>query len=115
MLQQGVPQGSALGPSLFNIYINDLNNVVTNCEKILYADDSLFFHSGKDYDGLIQDLQYDLDKLSNWYEYNKLSVNARKCETIHFAKPKITKKFVRQSLKINNLEVDILVSKSMIT
>lgn len=47
-ITHGVPQGSVLGPTLFNIHIDSISDVCDSCEIVLYADDTEIHTSSKD-------------------------------------------------------------------
>ena len=76
-----VPQGSALGPVLFLVYINDLEEGVTG--KILkFADDTKLFRKVKEI-GDTFFLQDDIDKLVKWSEKLQMLINFGKCKCMH--------------------------------
>jgi len=79
-VSSGVPQGSVLGPMLFNIYINDITAVALSDRSMtLFADDVIVYQPIY----TIADfhlLQTDVDKLCNWTDNNVLKFNSRKCK-----------------------------------
>ena len=72
----GVPQGSVLGPILFLIYINDLEEGVTST-ILKFADDTKLFRKIKG-NGDKQQLQDDIDQLIKWSEKWQMLFNFQK-------------------------------------
>ena len=77
----GVPQGSVLGPILFLIYINDLDDNITS-NVLKFADDTKLFRKVNT-DGDQQHLQNDLDRLVKWSEKWQMLFNFGKCKCLH--------------------------------
>lgn len=80
----GVPQGSILGPKLFNIYINDIFLVSKRLKLILFADDTNILYFGNEYSKVIDTINNELNKVKKWMDGNKLSLNIEKTKVIIF-------------------------------
>lgn len=77
-LSSGVPQGSILGPILFLIYVNDLVNVSSKLKFLLFADDTTVYIRGHDIFEMVNTLNSELIKISDWLTSNKLTLNVSK-------------------------------------
>ena len=76
----GVPQGSILGPMLFLLYINDINNAITS-QIALFANDSVLYINIRNQNDQVI-LQYDLDTISSWAEKWLMELNINKCSVL---------------------------------
>lgn len=80
----GVPQGSVLGPIMFLIYINDLDNGVTNW-ILKFADDTKLFGRASSPEG-VATLQTDINQLIRWSEEWQMLFNRDKCKVMHIGR-----------------------------
>ena len=78
----GVPQGSVLGPLLFNIYINNIIKNLQHSRYYMYADDLALLVSGKDINIIHQLLQLDLNCVDKWCAEHRLTINAEKTKVL---------------------------------
>ena len=66
----GVPQGSILGPLLFDIFLIDLFFIIDDTETASYADDNTPYVIADNIDGLIKSLQEASEILFKWFSDN---------------------------------------------
>ena len=78
----GVPPGSALGPLLFNIYINDLFWINEHTDVCNFADDTTFYVCDDCLKSLINRLEHDSFLAIEWFQANYMKLNTDKCHLL---------------------------------
>ena len=98
----GVPQGSILGPLLFNIFVNDLFLFVSSSNLSNYADDNTLYTSGYDLKEVKEVLLNDLNKVTEWFFKNYMVLNAGKCHFMCLGRNTDNETFIFKDTIMNN-------------
>ena len=82
--EQGVPQGSILSPTLFNIKINNIVKCVNDTDSSMYVDDFGIFYKSKNMENIEFRLQRCLNKVETWATENGFKFWKTKTQCVHF-------------------------------
>ena len=74
----GMPQGTILGPMLFNVFISDIFLFIPNVDIANYADDNTPYTTGMDVNEVLEELKNTSDILLNWFDINLMKANPGK-------------------------------------
>ena len=74
-IKLGVPQGSVLGPLFFTLFINDMQLLIKNLSKKLFADDTTFYKSMFNVNELVSYFVSNIQPLLDWCYSSKLDLN----------------------------------------
>ena len=77
-LSKGVPQGSIMGPLLFNIFVHDMYYDIKKCILFNYADDNTLFFASPDVNDVLNVLQTEAEIAIKWYSVNGMKANPNK-------------------------------------
>lgn len=82
-INKGVPQGSVLGPLLFSLYINSVQERITNSFH-LYADDLQVYSEGRldELGSIVESINADMARIFQWASKHELALNANKSQAI---------------------------------
>ena len=98
----GVPQGSILGPLLFNFFINDLFMFIEKCEICNFADDNTLYSVEMELSRILESLKHDMKIILKWFRTNSLTANPGKFQFMILGKKQSNK----MKLKINSIVIN---------
>ena len=105
---RGVPQGSILGPTLFLLHLDDIDNGLRHSIIIKYADDTVIYVSANDLESIQKKLNADILEVHNCLTDNDLSLILKKgkTETMSFGTSIRVKKAAPLNIQIKGTSIN---------
>lgn len=97
-IHAGVPQGSVLGPTLFNIFTNDIPTPSPS-KVALFADDTAIISQHEELDIAIDSIQTACNTMGNWFTKWCITLNPAKCTAKIFTLKRISN---HRNINLNN-------------
>jgi len=114
-VMSGVPQGSVLGPLLFVIFINDIDDNIAH-ELLKFADDTKLFGAVSTKEE-VDELRKDLHKLFCWSQEWQMLFNIAKCGVVHIGHNNPKEKYNLGGIQIDTLreerDLGVIIDESL--
>jgi hypothetical protein len=108
----GVPQGACSSCLYFSILINDLPKVLKHCKLLMFADDTTLVIIGtpSELNELVRKLVEDLESISDWLKYSRLTLNYDKIYIMLVRKQSLRDKITLPIIKVNGHALQLVNS-----
>ena len=101
-IKHGIPQGSIMGPYLFNIFTNDIFFVKEKSDICNFADDNTLYSCRANLKTVLENLKHDASKLLYWLKTNFMKANPEKFRFMILSK----KSYEPRKLSVNTFTID---------